>query len=122
MLTPCLRGFLLVLALLGLGLAGTATAQDAAAKARIEALIRHVEGLGDATFIRNGRNYPAKDAAKFLRGKWSAKADRIRSAEDFIREAATTSGTTGQPYRIRFKDGREIPCGAYLGETLKTLP
>ena len=84
-----------------------------AEKQKIEALIAHVEGL-NATFIRNGSDYDAKTAAKFLRGKWSKHDDAIRSAEDFITKAASASGTSGKPYLIRFKDGKEVACGEYL--------
>ena len=108
--------------LLGAVLPARVDAQaDAADKARIESLIRHVETLADASFIRNGRSYQAKDAAKFLRGKWNAKAADLRSAGDFIREVASKSGTTGKPYKIRFKDGREVDCGTYLAERLAEI-
>jgi hypothetical protein len=47
-------------------------------KTRIEGLITHIEGLKDANFIRNGKSYDSKNAAKFLRGKWEAKARKSR--------------------------------------------
>lgn len=88
-------------------------------KNRIESLITHIEGLKDANFIRNGKSYDSKNAAKFLRGKWEAKAKEIKTAEEFIDKVASVSGTTGKPYLIRFKDGREVPCGTYLKGQLK---
>lgn len=93
----------------------------AAEKAKIEALIAHLEGLGDATFVRNGRDYDAKTAAKFLRGKWQANDKQITTANDFIAKAATVSSTTGKPYQIRFKDGSVTPCSDYLTAQLKKL-
>ena len=84
------------------------------ADAKIEALISHIGTLGDAKFIRNGSEYGAKDAAKFLRGKWQANKKDIKTPADFIEKAASKSSTTGKPYMIRFKDGKEIPCGEYL--------
>lgn len=88
-------------------------------KARIEGLIAHVSGLKNASFIRNGKNYDAKDAAEFLRRKWQAKQKEIKTVEQFIEKVATFSGTTGRPYKIRFSDGREVKCGDYLKEQLK---
>ena len=90
-------------------------------KGKIEALIKHIEGLNDATFIRNDSEYGAKTAARFLRGKWQAREKEIRTATDFIEKAATVSSTTGKPYRIRFKDAHEVKCGDYLKDQLKKL-
>ncbi len=90
-------------------------------KAKIEALISHLENFKDATFIRNGSDYDAKSAAKFLRGKWQANDKEIKTAADFIAKAATGSSTTGKPYLIRFKDGTQAKCGEYLAAQLKKL-
>lgn len=113
------RSFLgfLILVTFGLLLPTKAGAVDE--KARIEALISHIENLGDARFVRNGREYDSKKAARFLRGKWQAKEKEIKTAEEFIDKAATVSGTTGKSYLIRFKDGREVKCGEYLKQQLK---
>lgn len=92
-----------------------------AEKAKIEALITHVENLKDATFVRNGSGHDAKSAAKFLRGKWQANDKEIRTAADFIAKAASVSSTTGKPYVIRFKDGTQTKCGDYLTARLKEL-
>jgi hypothetical protein len=88
---------------------------------KIEALIQHVEHLTDAVFIRNNKAYNAKTATKFLRAKWGAKQTEITTAQDFIAHVASVSSTSGQPYRIRFKDGREMPSGVYLATVLKQL-
>jgi hypothetical protein len=90
-------------------------------KAKIEALIAHIEALKDASFVRNGSDANAKTAAKFLRGKWQANDKDIKTAADFIAKAASVSSTTGKPYLIRFKDGTETRCGDYLSTHLKKL-
>ena len=90
-------------------------------KAKIESLIGHLENLKDATFVRNGSDYDAKSAAKFLRGKWQSNDKEIKTAADFIAKAATVSSTTGKPYLIRFKDGTQAKCGDYLNARLKEL-
>ena len=112
-------GFLSVLLLVAISWLMPVHARAADEKSRIEALISHIENLEDAKFIRNGSEHDSKNAAKFLRGKWEAKRKEIKTAEDFIDKAASVSGTTGKPYLIRFKDGREVKCGEYLKEQLK---
>ncbi len=69
-------------------------------QAKIESLLTTIESLSDATFVRNGSEYNAKNAAKFLRGKWDANKNDIKTARDFIDKAATKSSTTGKPYMI----------------------
>ncbi len=88
---------------------------------QIEALIAAVERMADAAFIRNGRSYRAAAAAEFLRRKWRQRQAQVRSAEDFIEKVASFSSTTGQPYGIRFGDGREIACSTFLANELGNL-
>ena len=112
-----------LLAMLSLALTTRAPAQalPPAEKAKIEALLSHLAGLTDATFVRNGSAYDAKTAAKFLRKKWEANEKEIMTAADFIARAATASSTTGKPYLIRLKDSPERPCADYLHAELKKL-
>ena len=88
---------------------------------KIEALIHIIQKLPDAVFIRNGKSYDAATAAKFLRGKWRDRADEVRSAEQFIERVATRSSTTGQPYLVRYKDGREVAAAVLLRAELRKL-
>lgn len=90
-------------------------------KAKIEALIAHVQGLEDATFVRNGSDYSAANAAKFLRAKWQRHEKEVTTAAEFIAKVASASGTSGKAYLIRFKDGKETPCGEYLTALLKKM-
>jgi hypothetical protein len=87
---------------------------------KIEALIKHVEGL-DAKFVRNGTEYDAKTAGRFLRAKWDRQQDEIKTAAQFIEKVASMSSTSGKPYSIRFKDGTESKSGEYLTAQLKKL-
>lgn len=93
----------------------------AAEKQKIESLIKRVEGLKGAVFIRNGREYDAATAARFLRGKWQANADEIKTARGFVEKVATASSTTGRPYLIRLKGGKDQKSGEYLLKELKKL-
>ncbi len=88
---------------------------------QIEALIAAVERMTDAAFIRNGLTYDSTVAAEFLRRKWRAKASLVGSAEEFIEKVASFSSTSGRPYLIRFGDGREVPCSAFLRAELARL-
>jgi len=90
-------------------------------KEKIEALIKRVETLKDATFIRNDKEYDAKTAAKFLRAKWDANKADVKTAKDFIAKVATASGTSGKAYLIRFKVGKEVKSADYLSAELKKL-
>jgi len=90
-------------------------------KAKIEALLEHVAKLEDAKFIRNDREYDAKAAERFLRGKWDAHRPPVRSAKEFIETLASVSSTSGKAYRIKFQDGREVTSKAYLTGVLGTL-
>ncbi len=87
-------------------------------KERIECLVDHVGEMKTAVFIRNGKEYDAGIAARFLRTKWHVNADKVKTAEDFVEKIASKSSTTGTPYRIRMKDGTEIGCGEYLSKLL----
>ena len=117
-LSPSIAAMWLLLAVLG-----SAPAQEMPPpeKEKVEALIKHLEGLKDAKFVRNGTEYDAATAAKFVRGKWEANAAEIKSAKDFIEKAASVSSTTGKPYLIRFKDGKEVKSRDHLLAELEKL-
>ena len=90
-------------------------------KQKIETLIKQVANLKDAQFVRNGSAYNAGSAAVFLRRKWEANESEVKTARDFIDKVASFSGTSGQPYLIRFKDGGEIKSRDFLLAQLKKL-
>jgi hypothetical protein len=80
-----------------------------------------VRDLKDATFIRSGRAYDCAAAAEHMQLKWSNAGDRTKTARDFVRDCASTSSQTGQPYLIRFKDGRETKSADFLNQQLDPL-
>jgi len=75
---------------------------------KIEALIKYVSDMSDASFIRNGSSYNCKTAATFLRLKWAANDSSVKTARDFVEKIASVSGTSGKAYLVRFKDGGEV--------------
>jgi len=88
---------------------------------KIEALIKYVGDLKDTKFIRNGSSYDVSTAVRFLRGKWEANDSSIKTARDFIDKVASVSGTSGKPYLIRLKDGKEIPSREFLAAELQKI-
>ncbi len=87
----------------------------------IELLIRAVGDLQQATFIRNGTEHTTHEATEHMRKKWHWKKGEIKTAEDFIRLAASQSSDSVKPYVIRFADGREVNAGDWLREKLKRM-
>jgi hypothetical protein len=88
---------------------------------RIELLIAAVQGLNDAKFIRNGTEYSATEAADHLRTKLEAAADDIRTANDFIEHIGSKSSTSGEPYQIKFADGKTVNAGDFLRQKLTKI-
>ena len=91
-----------------------AAAPPAGEQARIDALIGAVEAERDLRFVRNGKAYSAAEAAQFLREKQRMTGPDLATAEDFIEHIGSRSSTTGQPYLIRFADGRQQPAADFL--------
>jgi len=92
-----------------------------AEKQKIEALINQVGALKEANFVRNGTVYEPATAVRFLRGKWNANSADVKSAREFIDKVASSSGTSGKPYLIRFNDGKEIHSRDFLLAELKKI-
>jgi hypothetical protein len=88
---------------------------------KIEKLIGDIEKLQDATFIRNGTEHSAQEAAEHLRLKRRTAGDRIETARQFIDHLATSSSASGEPYQIKFRDGTRVPAGRYLLQRLEKL-
>ena len=110
----------LVFPLAGVSLS-RAQEQPLTEKEKIEALIAHVKEMKDAKFVRNDKEYDAGSAAKFLHYKWDDLNLQVKTATDFIEKVASHSATTGKPYLIRFKNGKQIESGNYLREVLTKL-
>jgi hypothetical protein len=86
----------------------------------MDAEIEHLEdfvGNSECVFIRNGVEYDSGDALKHIRRKYKAARRHIKTAEDFIRLAATRSSMSGKIYLVRCGGG-EIPCADWLYEEL----
>ena len=101
---------------------GTVTAMTAMTEMqKIEALIRSIERLPDAVFIRNGSEHDSKRAGEHLRMKWKRAGKRVRNAGDFISCCASGSSMSGKPYQIRFSDGRVMPSAEFFRAQLRKI-
>lgn len=117
---PLLR-FAFVFAFAVASVSGSAQDKSRTEKQKIEALIKSVETLKDAKFVRNGSEYDAATAARFLRGKWDSNSKDIKTATDFIDKVGAASSTTGKDYLIRTKEGRETKSREFLRAELKKI-
>lgn len=106
---------LLALALVAVGRA----APPQVAQTEINYLLGSIENSA-CEFFRNGSWYDGKKAAAHLRDKYAllAAGQRIRTAEDFIEEAATTSSVSGQPYQVRCGTDKAVDTNPWLREVL----
>src|ERR1043166_1144950 len=110
-----------LIALLNVSLLPPSHAADSAtsqtSQQEIEYLVQYVENSG-ARFIRNGKEYSAKEGADHMRDKLRQAGSRVKTAEDFIAGVATKSYLSGKPYLVKMADGKEIPTGPWLTEAL----
>jgi Family of unknown function (DUF5329) len=97
---------------------GAPTPQE---QARIDALIRFVEGQQGMQFIRNGKAYSCAEAAEFLRRKMDAMGAEVSTAREFIERIGSKSSTSGKPYQVKFDNGRALPAAQFLGDELARI-
>jgi hypothetical protein len=105
---------------MGVARAGEA-AMPPAERILVDRLIEAVGQRSDATFIRNGSDYTAEDAATFLRKKLESQGDGLKSAEEFIDRIASKSSMSGESYRVKLSDGREMSSAQFLRAELQRL-
>ncbi len=72
----------------------------------------------DATFVRNGSNYTAKEASEHMRRKYDHFKKEIKTPEDFIEKCASKSEMSGKPYTVKFADGKNMRCDEWMKKLL----
>ena len=72
-----------------------------------------------ATFIRNGTEHSAAEAAAHIRAKYEHFKSEIKTPEDFIRLAASRSLLSGKPYLVRVPGGKEQRLDEWLTGILR---
>lgn len=86
----------------------------------IDLLIQRVAGMTTRTFIRNGSESSADEAARHLRDKYGYFRREIQTAEDFIRLCGTRSEMTKQPYLVKTGSAAR-PSAEVLTEELRQI-
>jgi len=84
---------------------------------KIEYLLGQVKA-SSATFIRNGKEYPASKAVSYLKGKLFFTGSHVQTAREFVVGVASRSEESKQPYTMRLADGRTLPVHDWLMERL----
>ena len=108
--------------LVGLVALGTiAWAAELSERQKIEALLDSLQSIPGAVFVRNGTDYRADQAVDHLRRKLAAVGSRVKTAGDFIACCASGSSISGEPYRIKFPDGRIVTSAEYFRAKLNEL-
>jgi len=62
----------------------------------------------NVTFIRNGTEHSAAEAADHLRSKWKRARGKVKTLDQFIENIASKSSMSGRPYQVRTADGELI--------------
>ncbi|MGO9039644.1 MAG: DUF5329 domain-containing protein [Steroidobacteraceae bacterium] len=98
----------------------------AAAPPAAQIEINHLLGLiqqSGCEFYRNGTWYDAQHAQAHLRAKYEMLAadGQIKTAEDFIEKAASTSSMSGQPYQMRCGAGAAMTTNQWFLAALMRL-
>jgi hypothetical protein len=73
------------------------------------------------TFMRNGKEHDADDAAKHMQAKFDHFKDEIATAEDFIDRCASRSEMTGKAYQVKMPNGSLKDAKEFLNAELRTL-
>ncbi|MBK8096192.1 MAG: DUF5329 family protein [Planctomycetes bacterium] len=85
----------------------------------IARLLERIE-QGAIRFIREGKEYPGNEAAAHLRQKLAALKQAPTLAQ-FIDEVASKSSVTGNDYRVRLADGKELSARDWLRQQAATI-
>ena len=96
-------------------------ARAAATREHLNETIGHLLDFvanSDCVFFRNGSSYNSKEAAAHIKVKYDYFQKEIKTAEDFIRLAASKSEFSGRPYLVRTKDGKEMETADWLSKAL----
>jgi hypothetical protein len=90
--------------------------------AEIDQLLATLKSSG-CKFQRNGTWHDAAAAAEHLESKraYFRRQERLHSAEDFIRLAATESSMTGKPYSVACPGKPEVASSAWLEAELRRI-
>jgi hypothetical protein len=87
---------------------------------KVSRLIAYIRNMQGAVFIRNGKEYDPAKAADHLEKKYKKHQKKVDSARAFIEKLATKS-SSGNPYLIRFSDGKTVDLAELLDQELDRI-
>jgi hypothetical protein len=89
------------------------------ARMEVEYLLDFLQ-ISGCDFYRNGKWYDSSKARAHLSGKFEYldARNRLKTAEDFIDDAATGSSLSGRPYEVRCLEHKSVPAGPWLHDVL----
>jgi hypothetical protein len=108
--------YVYLFAMLVLPSADAASIDDALLRT-INHLLTYVEE-SNCVFIRNGKEYTSKEAAKHIKTKNDSLMFGVKTPEEFIELAASKSMLSGQPYFVRCVDHSPVPSADWLSKEL----
>ncbi len=88
---------------------------------KINNLIEYVRNLKGATFIRNGTEHTAVEAADHMAMKRKKAGKRVTTAVQFIVYCANKSSVSGKDYMVKLSDGKTYKCIDLLVAELKKI-
>lgn len=99
-----------------------ASQAPASTRAEIEALFKQLQ-ISGCQFNRNGTWYSGTEAQSHLTKKleYFENKNMIKSTEDFIMHAASTSSTSGKAYQVKCGNSPATESKLWLLEQLKVL-
>ena len=100
-----------------MSLLALAAAADETMDREVQHLLQFVETSG-CTFVRNGKDHDAADAADHLRLKYGRGGKYVNNADQFIERLASESSWTGKTYTVTC-EGQTRPSGEWLQEELE---
>ncbi|MEO7325665.1 MAG: DUF5329 family protein [Dokdonella sp.] len=95
---------------------------SASSRTEIDGLLSALGSSGCA-FYRNGEWYDATKAQQHLKAKYDylLRKGKLRSADEFIAAAATSSSLSGEAYQVRCPHEEVRSSAAWLTEKLRAI-
>ncbi len=87
----------------------------------IDTLIQRVSAMSGMTFLRNGSEHTAAEAAKHMHAKYDYFRKELVTAEDFIERCASRSEMTGLAYKVKLDGGVVKDANEFLNGELRAL-
>lgn len=114
--------FIVSLSLIVFVVSSAATQAPPTARAEIDALFKKLVASG-CQFKRNGSWYSGAEAQSHLTKKleYFENKDMIKSAEDFITHAASTSSSSGKAYQVKCRNTPAVESSLWMSDQLRVL-